>query len=66
MTIEINRTGYCKDCPHFELITHTEWGYDLTVGCADLAVGCAHEDICDMWQERIEKARREKQEGEEG
>ena len=46
--IEIALTGRCEGCKHF----------DMTMDGYEEKVGCLHEEICDMWEQRLEEARR--------
>lgn len=46
--IEITLTGRCEGCKHF----------DMTMDGYEEKVGCLHEEICDMWEQRLEEARR--------
>lgn len=54
--IEIVRSGPCEDCEHIEL-------YLDQIEISDLnkqrhihyEVHCVHEDICDMWEEKVDR-----------
>lgn len=58
--IELHLTGYCKDCPHFELCTDTTNYYaDGVVVQRTVSVSCSHEQVCGKRQAEIMSERSE-------
>lgn len=55
MAIELRKTGYCKDCPHFEPetfsaeITSNDNGYSVI----QTDIKCEHEDACERMEKKI-------------
>lgn len=50
--IILTMTGYCHNCPMFELDYDT---YEDGYGRKHYIVRCAHENACDMWARKGDK-----------
>lgn len=48
--IRLEMTGYCKNCPTFELDYDT---YEDGYGRKYVQVRCMHESACERWSEKL-------------
>lgn len=60
--IEFKFTGMCKGCKHASIELHKEVINIMSSPDAEIEVifhpHCLHEAICEMWEERVDKAER--------